>query len=121
MSLDVLLLACLCGAAARGAPTSPRCLPETELEGYCRSRRLYGAVEAPLIGGEPVSADDDAAEAKAADFMSSLQCWNEAQSCRRRRSMTNPPVPRASSREPTLSGTGSTGTAVLMLVQDLRA
>ena len=32
MSLDVLLLACLCGAAARGAPTSPRCLPETELE-----------------------------------------------------------------------------------------
>ena len=47
MSLDVLLLACLCGAAARGAPTSPWCLPETELEGYCRSRRLDG--EAPLI------------------------------------------------------------------------
>ena len=48
MSL-LLLLACLCGAAARGAPTAPRCLPESELEGYCRSRRLDG----PAPGHKP--------------------------------------------------------------------
>ena len=48
MSL-LLLLACLCGAAARGAPTAPRCLPESELEGYCRSRRLDG----PAPGYKP--------------------------------------------------------------------
>ena len=47
MSL-LLLLACLCGAAARGAPTA-RCLPESELEGYCRSRRLDG----PAPGYKP--------------------------------------------------------------------
>ena len=61
MSL-LLLLACLCGAAARGAPTAPRCLPESELEGYCRSRRLDG--EAPLINGgeglEPAPANGTA-------------------------------------------------------------
>jgi len=56
MSL-LLLLACLCGAAARGAPTAPRCLPESELDGYCRRRRLD--CDAPLIGGEPASTDDD--------------------------------------------------------------
>ena len=43
MSL-LLLLACLCGAAARGAPTAARCLPESELDGYCRRRRLDGDV-----------------------------------------------------------------------------
>ena len=56
MSL-LLLLACLCGAAARGAPTAARCLPESELDGYCRRRRLD--CDAPLIGGEPASTDDD--------------------------------------------------------------
>ena len=47
--MSLLLLACLCGAAARGAPTAPRCLPESELEGYCRSRRLDG----PAPGYKP--------------------------------------------------------------------
>ena len=46
--MSLLLLACLCGAAARGAPTA-RCLPESELEGYCRSRRLDG----PAPGYKP--------------------------------------------------------------------
>ena len=55
MSL-LLLLACLCGAAARGAPTA-RCLPESELESYCRSRGLDG--DAPLNAREPASTDDD--------------------------------------------------------------
>ena len=44
MSL-LLLLACLCGAAASGAPTALRCLPESELDGYCRRRRLDGDVQ----------------------------------------------------------------------------
>ena len=59
MSLDVLLLACLCGAAARGAPTAPRCLPESELEGYCR-RRLVAAVEETIDR----DADDESARTK---------------------------------------------------------
>ena len=49
MSL-LLLLACLCGAAARGAPTAPRCLPDYELYSYCRYGGL-GSV-APVIGGK---------------------------------------------------------------------
>ena len=48
MSL-LLLLACLCGAAARGEPTSPRCLPDYELFSYCRHGGLGRAV--PPIGG----------------------------------------------------------------------
>ena len=40
-------LAC-CVVAARAAPTTLRCLPESQLDGYCR-RRLDG--DAPLING----------------------------------------------------------------------
>ena len=54
MSLDVILLACLCGAAHAAAPNSLSGLSESEIDGYCRGRRR----DAWLIGGELVSEDD---------------------------------------------------------------
>ena len=71
MSLDVLLLACLCGAAASGAPTSLRDLSKSELDDYCQRHRGDG--DAQLLGGEPTSTDDD-------DFTAS-QCWSQMISC----------------------------------------
>ena len=70
MSLDVLLLACLCGAAASGAPTSLRDLSKSELDDYCQRHRDEPA---QLLGGEPTSTDDD-------DFTAS-QCWSQMIAC----------------------------------------
>ena len=71
MSLDVLLLACLCGAVASGAPTSLRDLSKSELDDYCQRHRGDG--DAQLLGGEPTSTDDDGFTAS--------QCWSQMIAC----------------------------------------
>ena len=170
MSL-LLLLACLCGAAARGAPTSLRDLSKSELDDYCQRHRGDG--DAQLLGGEPTSTDDDGFTAS--------QCWSQMIACvdveyatpdfsvdgifiatdvtiRKAVKLWVDDEAKATKkyghisrwetgnvtkmaflfcvreewmedhtwdallypREPTPNGTGSTGTAVLMLVQDLR-
>ena len=53
----LLVLACLaCCVAARAAPSSPRCLPESELDGYCQRRldvdaQLASDEQTPTITG----------------------------------------------------------------------
>ena len=58
----LIIIACACACAARaGTPPTPRCLSESELDGYCR-RRLdgEGLEPAPANGtAPPVSVNAD--------------------------------------------------------------
>ena len=69
MSLDVLLLACLCGAAASGAPTSLRDLSKSELDDVHKGLDGVETTTTQVLFGDLVAAveetiDDESASIK---------------------------------------------------------